>query len=241
MLVFAAGLVLASTITSVDRLPAARRRHAAARSRARPVVGARHRVDHGLAAPATGPGSARPSTTPPARSAAPLGVAIVGSITASIYRSHLAGELPAGLPGAAAAAAHDSLGAALQVSGRLGAVGAHVADAARGAFVAAMSRASIVTAVIALMGALVAWRYLPPAPAKSRDVRRPARRPDVVSTVVPTARAHVRRVIPACATASQRMTADYHLAPARLRPRSMTRPRTEASLPHPVLLVWHRR
>ena len=120
-----------------------------------------HRVDHGLAAPRTGPGSARRSTTPPARSAAPLGVAIVGSIVASIYRSHLAGDLPAGLPGPAAAAAHDSLGAALQVSEAIGPSGAALADAARGAFVDAMARASIVAAVIAVLGALLAWRYLP--------------------------------------------------------------------------------
>jgi hypothetical protein len=90
-----------------------------------------------------------------------LGVAIVGSVTSSTYRSRLTGELPTRLPDPAAAAAHDSLGAALQISGRLGAVGSHVADAAREAFVAAMSQASIVTAVVAAVGALVAWRYLP--------------------------------------------------------------------------------
>ena len=36
-----------------------------------------------------------------------------------------------------------------------------VADAAREAFVHAMSRASIVAAVVAALGAFIAWRYLP--------------------------------------------------------------------------------
>jgi EmrB/QacA subfamily drug resistance transporter len=90
-----------------------------------------------------------------------LGVAIVGSVASSIYRSGLAGELPRSVPGPASAAARDSLGAALQVSGRLGSAGSQVADAARGAFVEAMARASIMSAGIAAVAALVAWRYLP--------------------------------------------------------------------------------
>ena len=36
-----------------------------------------------------------------------------------------------------------------------------LADMAREAFVHAMSRASIVVAVVAALGAVVAWRYLP--------------------------------------------------------------------------------
>ena len=39
--------------------------------------------------------------------------------------------------------------------------GAAVAEAAREAFVDAMSTASIVVAVAAALGALIAWRYLP--------------------------------------------------------------------------------
>ena len=58
-------------------------------------------------------------------------------------------------------AATDSIGAALAVSGRLGGAGVALADAAREAFVYAMSRAALVTAVIALIGAFVAWRFLP--------------------------------------------------------------------------------
>ena len=57
--------------------------------------------------------------------------------------------------------ATDSVGGALAVSGRLGGAGVALADAAREAFVYAMSRAALVTAAIALVGAFVAWRFLP--------------------------------------------------------------------------------
>jgi len=40
-------------------------------------------------------------------------------------------------------------------------IGSQVADSAREAFVHAMSRGSIVVALIAGVGALIAWRYLP--------------------------------------------------------------------------------
>ena len=160
MIVFVAGLVLASTIataTGYPRLGVAMVLLGAglglsSAPATESIMGAlpRHRA---------GVGSAVNDTAREVGGA--LGVAVVGSVTASIYRSHLSGQLPTGLPAPAAAAAHDSLGAALQVSGRLGPVGVHVADAAREAFVAAMSRASIVTAGVAALGVLVAWRYLP--------------------------------------------------------------------------------
>jgi hypothetical protein len=87
-----------------------------------------------------------------------LGVAIVGSIMSSLYATQLSDGLPDDVPAPVAAAARESLGAAVQVSGSLG---ADIADAAREAFVHAMSRASIVTALVAALGAFIAWRYLP--------------------------------------------------------------------------------
>src|SRR4051812_15532095 len=83
-----------------------------------------------------------------------LGVAIVGSIMSSLYATGLAEGLPAGVPPSIAGAARESLGAAVQV-------GATVAEPARDAFVHAMAQASIVVALIAALGALVAWRRLP--------------------------------------------------------------------------------
>jgi EmrB/QacA subfamily drug resistance transporter len=79
-----------------------------------------------------------------------LGVAIVGSIMSSLYATQLSNALPDGVP----AAARESLGAAVQVGGE-------VADTAREAFVQAMSRASIAAALVAALGAFIAWRYLP--------------------------------------------------------------------------------
>jgi EmrB/QacA subfamily drug resistance transporter len=83
-----------------------------------------------------------------------LGVAIVGSIMSSLY----AGQLPAGVP----ATARESVGAAVQAGGSL-------ADLAREAFVHAMSRASIVAALVAALGAFIAWRHLP-----ARETDQPA-------------------------------------------------------------------
>jgi EmrB/QacA subfamily drug resistance transporter len=90
-----------------------------------------------------------------------LGVAIVGSMLSSLYSSNLDAKLPANVPSQVRDAADQSVGAALQVSAQLGRVGAPLADAARESFVYAMSRASLVTAAVALVGALLAWRFLP--------------------------------------------------------------------------------
>jgi EmrB/QacA subfamily drug resistance transporter len=90
-----------------------------------------------------------------------LGVAIVGSMLSSLYSSNLNAKLPANVPSQVRDAADQSVGAALQVSAQLGRVGAPLADAARESFVYAMSRASLVTAAVAVVGALLAWRFLP--------------------------------------------------------------------------------
>src|SRR5262252_3520565 len=64
-----------------------------------------------------------------------LGVAVIGSVYASLYGSRLTADLPAGLPHAVTAIAHQSLGAAYAVAGRLpSAAGQAVHDAATNAF-----------------------------------------------------------------------------------------------------------
>jgi len=160
MLVFAAGLVLASTVTISSGYPrlgfamlllgAGLGMSSAPATES--IMGAlpRHRA---------GVGSAVNDTAREVGGA--LGVAIVGSVTSSIYRSRLSADLPATVPGRAGATARDSLGAAMQVSDRVGAAGPGLVEAAREAFVAAMSRASIIPAGVAAIGALVAWRFLP--------------------------------------------------------------------------------
>jgi len=83
-----------------------------------------------------------------------LGVAIVGSIASSIYASRLDDQIPGHLP----AAARGSLGAAVANAAGDAAL---VAVTAREAFVEAMSRASIVAALVTAFGAVIAWRFLP--------------------------------------------------------------------------------
>jgi EmrB/QacA subfamily drug resistance transporter len=108
-----------------------------------------------------------------------LGVAIVGSIVSSLYGSRVDDALPAAVPGPLAAAARESVGAAVQVAS--GAAGP-IADVAREAFVHAMAWGTTVVAVMAAVGAVVAWRFLPapvdgydPAPETAETSRTPSR------------------------------------------------------------------
>jgi MFS family permease len=171
MLIFSSGLVIASTVAATSGYP----RLGLAMLLLGAGLGlasapATESVMGSLPANRAGVGSAVNDTAREVGGA--LGVAIVGSVVASIYRRHLAGGLPPGLPAEAAATAHDSLGAALQVSTQIGPSGSQLAGTARAAFVEAMSRASVVTAGIAALGALVAWRYLPArAAAETTDER----------------------------------------------------------------------
>jgi EmrB/QacA subfamily drug resistance transporter len=90
-----------------------------------------------------------------------LGVAVLGSILTSLYTTQLNAKLPAGVPSQVRDAADQSVGAAIAVSERLGAAGAPLAALARSAFVDAMVRGALVTAAVAVVGALLAWRFLP--------------------------------------------------------------------------------
>jgi EmrB/QacA subfamily drug resistance transporter len=160
MLVFAAGLVLASTVTTTSgytRLGVAMVLLGAGLGLS--SAPATESIMGSLPRNRAGVGSAVNDTAREVGGA--LGVAIVGSLTSSIYRHRVTGGLSDAVSGPSAEEAHDSLGGALQVSSRLGTAGTHLADLARGAFVDAMSRASIVTAGVAIVGAIVAWRYLP--------------------------------------------------------------------------------
>jgi EmrB/QacA subfamily drug resistance transporter len=90
-----------------------------------------------------------------------LGVAILGSLLASSYQSSME-SATRGMPSDAAAAAGDSIGAAVRVAATLGGPqGAALLEAARVSFVDAMSTTIIIGSVIALAGALVALLILP--------------------------------------------------------------------------------
>jgi EmrB/QacA subfamily drug resistance transporter len=100
-----------------------------------------------------------------------LGVAILGSILASVYGSEM-GPAIVGLPPEAAGFAGDSVGGAIAVGNQIGGeIGASLIAAANQAFVDAMSSAVWVAAGIALLGAILTWVYLP-AHALSADDKR---------------------------------------------------------------------
>src|SRR3984885_3662024 len=98
-----------------------------------------------------------------------LGVAVIGSVYASLYARRLTGLLPAGLPSAAARSAHASVGAGLGAAGALGHAGqaslaAGLHHAASTAFFHGFSTANYVTAGVAAAGAAMALALLPAQP-----------------------------------------------------------------------------
>ena len=107
-----------------------------------------------------------------------LGVAVIGSLLSSTYQDHLTSAL-ASHPVAPAIkhTALDSVGGALGVAGHVGGVsGAHLADAAREAFIAGMNLGLRTGAIVALAGAAFALLVLP-----GRELRR-RRRSHATST-----------------------------------------------------------
>lgn len=91
-----------------------------------------------------------------------LGVAILGSLLASSFRSKVDGVLPAGVPAEIREAARSSVGAAVTVGERLGGeAGDLLATVGRNAYVDGMGVALLVAAGIMFLGALSAWRFFP--------------------------------------------------------------------------------
>ena len=101
-----------------------------------------------------------------------LGVAVLGSIMASVYGGRIVDALSGlPLPAGARAAAGDSLAAALQVAGSVGGeAGRGIALAAQDAFVHAFQIGSVVTGSVALVGALLAMLFLPARPPEEEPV-----------------------------------------------------------------------
>lgn len=99
-----------------------------------------------------------------------LGVALMGSIMASVYSGHLPKAVP-GVPDTAVAAAADSIGAAHAVAGGLPADAAGaLTSSARSAFVDGFGVATLVAAGVAAAGAVAAARLLPPRMASSERI-----------------------------------------------------------------------
>ena len=89
-----------------------------------------------------------------------LGVAVLGSAVAAVYRDRMA-EATSALQEPVRGIASESISGAYGVAERLGALGAPLVDTANGAFVAAMHWAAAGSALIAALGLLVVLRWLP--------------------------------------------------------------------------------
>jgi EmrB/QacA subfamily drug resistance transporter len=178
MVVFASGLVVASTSTVSSGYPRVMLAMILmGTGMGLSVAPATESIMGSLPLHQAGVGSAMNDTSREVGGA--LGVAIVGSMLSSLYSTNLNRKLPANVSVPVRDAADQSVGAALQVSAQLGRVGAPLADAARESFVYAMSRASLVTAAVALVGALLAWRFLPARAAEVHDLAATEREPEL--------------------------------------------------------------
>jgi EmrB/QacA subfamily drug resistance transporter len=98
-----------------------------------------------------------------------LGVAVIGSVAASLYTSRLTALLPAGLPGAAITAAKGSVGGAAVAAQQLTQAGLAgparaLNDAAVAAFIHSFSGACLVAAGVAAAGVLLVALWLPARP-----------------------------------------------------------------------------
>ncbi|MDQ3767242.1 MAG: MFS transporter, partial [Actinomycetota bacterium] len=110
-----------------------------------------------------------------------LGVAVLGSILASQFTAGLSAAVES-LPAPLASAATGSLGAALEVAGRVGGTpGAELATAARAAFVDAMGIALLVGAAIALLASVIVARLMPVDASGMEPVTLADRGPDRIS------------------------------------------------------------
>ncbi len=98
-----------------------------------------------------------------------LGVAVIGSVYASLYGSRLTAGLPAALPGRISAIAHQSVGAAFAVSGQVtaaghGALGQAIQHASTDAFLRGLTIGCVVAGLVAAAGAVLAILFLPAQP-----------------------------------------------------------------------------
>jgi hypothetical protein len=97
-----------------------------------------------------------------------LGVAVLGSVLAQVYRSELSPHL-ANLPAAARDAATGSITASQAVAAKLGPAGQELARFADASFVHAMHITTLFSAAITLLGALVVMRWMPGRAAATRQ------------------------------------------------------------------------
>ena len=98
-----------------------------------------------------------------------LGVAVIGSVYASLYGSRLTATMPAALPGQVTAIAHQSIGAAYAAAAKIAALGHPALGqalhlAATSAFLRGLTIGALVAGGVAALGALLAALFLPAQP-----------------------------------------------------------------------------
>jgi hypothetical protein len=99
-----------------------------------------------------------------------LGVAVLGSVFASVYASRLTAIMPASVPSRVAAIAHQSVGAAYVAAGKIEALGRPalgqaLQHASANAFLRGLTVGSLVAGGVAAVGAVLAVLFLPAQPA----------------------------------------------------------------------------
>lgn len=108
-----------------------------------------------------------------------LGVAVIGSVAASLYSSRLAATAPAHLPAQAASAAKASVGEALVASHVLAKAGltqaGHVlANSASSAFLHSLHGGCVVAGGVVIAGAVMAGLFLPARPRQQPQTEPPS-------------------------------------------------------------------
>jgi DHA2 family multidrug resistance protein-like MFS transporter len=112
-----------------------------------------------------------------------LGIAILGSIGTAVYRTEVADMLPSGVPAAAADAARDTLGGALEIAETLpDAVRTALVAAAQTAFVDALHLVAAVAAAGAVVTAIVAAVALRGVAARSEPAPEEGTAEPIVAT-----------------------------------------------------------
>jgi EmrB/QacA subfamily drug resistance transporter len=118
-----------------------------------------------------------------------LGVAVIGSVYASVYGSHLTAAMPASVPGRVAAIAHQSVGAAYVAAGKIAALGypalgQALHHASTNAFLRGLTIGSLVAGGVAAAGAVLAVLFLPAQPAPPAQPGEPARPEEAAAQVI---------------------------------------------------------
>ena len=121
-----------------------------------------------------------------------LGVAVIGSVYASVYGSRLTATTPAGVPSQVAALAHQSIGAAYAAAGSLAglgdpALGQALRFASTNAFLHGLAIGALVAGGVAAAGAILTAAFLPAQPQSAKTAQvgrgRPSGQSDGVSEI----------------------------------------------------------